>query len=365
MMHNLPIKMGKADADHVFLLRALVNHCINTKEKLFIVCVDFEGSFDKISRHRLFKKLQLFGAGTTFIFCIIAIYSFTDCIIYQKETNFTYHLLAGSKQGLPLSPWLFLFYINNIFDLFGGVYGVKDFLNSIHLLIHADNTTIVATSRKLMRSKIKTLISYCNTNKISLEFSKCEFMVVNGEAVNKAEIVLEYGKIKNVEFISLLGSQIGCLGILNHDLNLHMRKRFCAVNKFYNFLRSNKLAPIPVKLKVLEACVCSALLHNCETFGSKIPDDLEKVYLSLIKSCLGVRQNTPNKLVMMESNMPPIKSLIYSRQLNLVEGSTRKTIYEELIKHNNSYSSHYTSLCSKYPTKMILLDTIKQSYLIT
>ena len=138
-----------------------------------------------------------------------------------------------------------------------------------------------------------------------------------------------------------------------------MRKRFCAVNKFYNFLRSNKLAPIPVKLKVLEACVCSALLHNCETFGSKIPDDLEKVYLSLIKSCLGVRRNTPNKLVMTESNMPPIKSLIYSRQLNfitrfkdnLVEGSTRKTIYEELIKHNNSYLSHYTSLCSKYPTK--------------
>ena len=209
---------GKSCADHVFLLRALVNHCINTKEKLFIVCVDFEGAFDKVFRHRLFKKLQLFSAGTTFIFCIIAIYSFTDCIIYQKETHFTYHLLAGIKQGLPLSPWLFLFYINDIFDLFDGVYGVKDFLNSIHLLIHADDTTIVATSRKLMRSKIKTLVSYCNTNKISLEFSKCEFMVVNGEAIDKAEIVLEYGKIKNVEFISLLGSQIGCLWILNHDL---------------------------------------------------------------------------------------------------------------------------------------------------
>ena len=45
---------GKSCADHVFLLRALVNHCINTKEKLFIVCVDFEGAFDKVSRHRLF-----------------------------------------------------------------------------------------------------------------------------------------------------------------------------------------------------------------------------------------------------------------------------------------------------------------------
>ena len=46
---------------------------------------------------------------------LIAVYTIGDCIIYQKDTSFTYHLLAGIKQGLPLSPWLFLFYINDIF----------------------------------------------------------------------------------------------------------------------------------------------------------------------------------------------------------------------------------------------------------
>ena len=106
---------NETSADHVFLIRSLIRYCKIHKKKLFVIAIDFEGAFDKVSRHRLFSKLQLFGVGKTFLLCLIAVYAITDCIIYQKDTSFTYHLLAGIKQGLPLSPWLFLFYINDIF----------------------------------------------------------------------------------------------------------------------------------------------------------------------------------------------------------------------------------------------------------
>ena len=278
---------GKSCAEPVFLIRAMINHCIRTKQKLFVICVDFEGAFDRVSRHKLFRKLQLFGIGTTFLFCIIAIYTYTDCIIYQKETNFTYYLMAGIKQGLPFSPWLFLFYINDIFDMFEGIYGKSDFLNALHLLIHVDDTTLIATSRRLAESKIRSLITYCKRNQINLELSKCEFVVINGALEDKMALNLQNGVIKNAEYVTLLGSRISSSGNLQYDLNLHMQKRFQAISKFYNFLRSNKLAPIAEKLKVLDACVCSALLHNCETFANKIPQDLKTMYISLIKSCLG------------------------------------------------------------------------------
>ena len=306
---------GKSCAEHVFLIRALIQHSIKSKQKFFIVCVDFDGASDKISRHILFKTLQLFGVGTMFLFCIIAIYMYTDCIIYQKETNYAYHLMAGIIQGLLLSPWLFLFYINDIFDMFEGIYGTDNFINALHLLIHADDTTILGTSRQIVESKIRTLIIYCKNNHIQLEISKCEFIVINGKDLDKADFVLPRGIIRNTEFITLLGSQISRTGKLKDDLNLHTKKRFHAINKFYNFLRNNKLAPISVKLKVLEACVFSALLHNCETFANKIPDGFRMMYFSLIKSSLGVRANTPNLLVLLESNMQSLESMIYSRQL--------------------------------------------------
>ena len=103
----------------------------------------------------------------------------------------------------------------------------------------------------------RILIIYCKNNHIQLEISKCDFIVINGNDLDKADFVLLRGIIRNTEFITLLGSQISRTGKLKDDLNLHTKKRFHAINKFYNFLRDNKLAPISVKLKVLEACVFS------------------------------------------------------------------------------------------------------------
>ena len=277
---------GKCCAGHVFLLRALISYCMDTNSKLFIICIDFEGAFDKVSRHQLFRKLRLFGCGTVFLSCLMAIYAVTPCTIFQAEGSYTYLLLAGIKQGLPLSPWLFLFYINDIFDFFDGIYGMTSLLETIHLLIHADDTTILASSRELAEAKIKSLLHYCAINHISLQLSKCEFIVINGTMDDKLDIALPNGMVKHVSYVTLLGSQLAESGNIVDDLNLHMKNRYAAVTKFFNFIRSNKLAPTAVKLKVLEACVTTTMLHNCEAFGDCLPDDLESLYYTLIRSAL-------------------------------------------------------------------------------
>ena len=81
---------GKCCAGHIFLLRALICYCMSTNSKLFIICIDFEGAFDKVSRHRLFRKLHLFGCGTVFLSCLMAIYAVTPCTIFQGVGSYTY-----------------------------------------------------------------------------------------------------------------------------------------------------------------------------------------------------------------------------------------------------------------------------------
>ena len=49
-------QQGRCTADHIFLLRCLISWVKKSKSKLFIVCIDFDGAFDRISRHTLFKK---------------------------------------------------------------------------------------------------------------------------------------------------------------------------------------------------------------------------------------------------------------------------------------------------------------------
>lgn len=273
--------------------------------------------------------------------------------------------MAGIKQGLPLSPWLFLFYINDIFDFFNGIYGQQSILESLHILIHADDTTLIASCRETAEKKLNSLMFYCNLNKINLQLTKCEFIVINGNASDKRDFLLKNGKIKNKDHISLLGSQISQTGKIKSDMELHMQKRHYSIHKFYNFLRANKLAPIPVKLKVLRSCVMAALLHNCECFGDNIPDNLESQYYKLIKCCLGVRSNTPNKLVLLESGLPPIKALILTRQYNFIQrfekylepDSPRHIVYQQLLTDSSNYIRHYKTLQQTYISKQQIYQT--------
>ena len=76
---------NRSSADHVFLLRCLIQYARKSKNKLFLIAVDFDGAFDRISRSILIRKLILFGAGTTFVSCLASIYMHTENMIFRHK----------------------------------------------------------------------------------------------------------------------------------------------------------------------------------------------------------------------------------------------------------------------------------------
>ena len=162
--------------------------------------------------------------------------------------------------------------------------------------------------------------------------------------------------MKHVEVVKLLGSHISEDGNIVTDLQHHMKERYLVVSKFYNLIRSNRVAPSKATLKVLEACVTSSLLHNCETFADIIPDNLEKLYHELIKVCLNVRWNTPNHLALIESGMLNLQAIIQSRQYkfyskfikNIEPGSPRACVFFALRGQNVKYFQYYSNLVNEF-----------------
>ena len=300
-------------------------------------------------------------------------YMSTDNIIYRGKSNVRFKLYSGIKQGLPLSPLLFLFYIDDIFDFFGALYdGGQQCLELLQILIHADNATIIASSRDDAISKLKSMLAYCGLNKIIPQFTKCEFLVVNGSEEDRAPLPFGETTLENVEHTLLLGSHLTQNVSSMDEGDLHMKKRYPSVIKFYNFLRSNKSAPIKVKTKVLLACM-SSLLHNCEAFGPDIPKDLESTYVKLLKACFKVRSNIPNIILYVKTGFLPIKYIVYARQFNfyqrLLDGmeanSRREKTMNKLLEIPSKFLKHYVSVVAKYNSgKDILnegLDFIKQN----
>ena len=95
---------------------------MTSKQKLFLIKIDFDGAFDLVSRSVLIRKLYKFGAGSIFVTCIASMYLNTNNVIFQGEDQIFLSLYAGIKQGLPLSPMLFLFHVNDIFAFFKNIY---------------------------------------------------------------------------------------------------------------------------------------------------------------------------------------------------------------------------------------------------
>ena len=71
--------------------------------------------------------------------------------------------------------------------------------------------------------------------------------------------------------------------------------------------------PYKFKKQVLEAMILSSLLYACESWLTVNVKEVEKAYISALKSLLGVRVTTRSDTVMIESGMPSISERITKR----------------------------------------------------
>ena len=231
--------------------------------------------------------------------------------------------------------------------------------DQLHILIHADDANLLATTRVMMIEKLKGLLVYCKMNSIILQATKCWFTVINGSEDDKQPLqISEDESVKFAEFLEILGSHVSAELKLN-DLKRHFDKRFKNVIKYFNYIRMNKLAPLSVKLKVLKSCVVTTLLYNCEAFGPSLPDGLEEVYFRMLRAALGVRSNCPNLILLIEAGFLPLRCMILTRQLKFYRrfissvqpNSTRAKMLQHLLDEENctKYLKHYVELDQRYP----------------
>jgi hypothetical protein len=114
-------------ADHIFVLKTLLDICKTKKDSLFCCFIDFRKAFDTVWRNGLFYKLLADNVSSKFVHVLQSMYSQLQSCVRTNDgycSNF-FNSQVGTRQGCNLSPTVFNLYLNDFPKLLMGCDPVK------------------------------------------------------------------------------------------------------------------------------------------------------------------------------------------------------------------------------------------------
>ena len=127
--------------------------------------------------------------------------------VYQFRT------WTGIRQGATSSTLLFIGFIDDLVDYLEEHCQPEPILDVLHCLLHADDTAIVSTNREQFVIKCNLMLDYFEANELKLNFSKCEYLIINGKEEDlKTPLELNYGALKYKSVVRYLGMRISDSG---------------------------------------------------------------------------------------------------------------------------------------------------------
>ena len=162
-----------------------------------------------------------------------------------------------------------------------------------------------------------------------------------------------------------LGHYLTDTNVFSNSIELDINERAGNVLvKLRNFINNHPNTSLEIRLKVFQACFCSAILSNCETWGQWIPRRVHTLYHTGLKLSLGVRTSTPTALIFLESRQPSVTALIRKRQLKfwMKLNKDAGTEMNKLILRagETSYIQHYQKLEAKYDDPKSAFESINK-----
>ena len=194
------------------------------KKEGFLVTIDIEKAFDSVNHNFLIATLEKFGFGKTFIqWSKILLKNQESCIINAGKTSKYFKLERRTRQGDPISAYLFILVLEVVFLSIKqnkNIKGIELMQNEFLYTAYADDTTFFLKNKKSVILLTEVFHSFSLYSGLKPNKSKCE---IAGIGTLKGVKVALCG----MECINLNENTIKILGIhYSYDKILENEKNF-------------------------------------------------------------------------------------------------------------------------------------------
>ncbi|KAM3956770.1 alpha-tubulin [Aphomia sociella] len=208
---------GKGTREQILIVRQIIEKAREFNKPTYICFVDFSKAFDSVKWPILWRTLQEMSTPKHLVHLLRGLYERGTASVRMDDVlSNSFHPSAGVRQGCILSPLLFNVYTELVkrITLEDWTDGVAVGGYKIANLRYADDTTLFATSERLMEELLLKM------ERVSLQFglkinrTKTKIMVVD-RANNNSPEVTQIARCKVIQTFTYLGALIsndgGCM----------------------------------------------------------------------------------------------------------------------------------------------------------
>lgn len=201
---------GRFIGENIRLIDATINYTSFKNIPGLLLFLDFGKAFDTVEWSFIQKTFRQFNFGPTIINWIKIFYNSTEsCILNNGWSSDIFKLERGVRQGCPLSPYLFILFVEVLAEAVRKNNEIKGITVNGRELIkisqYADDTTLILDgSQKSFTTSLKTLEFFSEVSGLRLNGKKTEAFWIGGKANSEEklcpEIELKWirGKVKTL-----------------------------------------------------------------------------------------------------------------------------------------------------------------------
>lgn len=184
---------GRRSSENLILIRDIINFCKDRNSSIILTSFDLEKAFDKANHGFLWEVLKRMGVPQHLVKVLKGLYwGISSRVLVNGRLGRAFFIKSGVRQGCPLSPILFICFIDPLLRMIQRDKVVRGFLvpgsggGTVKCLGYMDDVVVVCQSVVGVK-RVKLLLSiFCICAGMSVNWSKCS-MGVYGRHVESVD----------------------------------------------------------------------------------------------------------------------------------------------------------------------------------
>ncbi|KAK3571000.1 hypothetical protein QTP86_033564, partial [Hemibagrus guttatus] len=314
---------SRGTLDQLYTLHRVLEGSWEFAQPVHMCFVDLEKAFDRVPRGILWEVLCEYRVRGYLLRAVRSLYNRSRSLVRIascKSDLFPVHV--GLRQGCPLSPVLFIVFMDRISRRSQGLEGVRFGDHRISSLIFADDVVLLAPSSLDLQHALERFAAECEAAGMRVSTSKSEAMVLDRK---KVACTLQVGGevLPQVEEFKYLGVLFTSEGRMDHEIDTRIGAAAAVMWSMYRSVVVKKELSRKAKLSIYQSIYVPTLTygHDLWVMTERVRSQIQAAEMSFLRRVAGrsLRDRVRTSVTREELGVQPLLLHIERGQLRWLD----------------------------------------------